>query len=91
MSNKTKVKLGLCYLSQVNIPNFKSISQRMKEKNLTKGSNSCKAMSNATKVKLDLYNPKTNWPTKFQVDFSKDDKEKSAWLILVNFGQTSIN
>ena len=39
-------------------------------------------MSKATKVKLDLYNVKTNKYIKFQVNISKDDGEKSGKLNL---------
>ena len=40
-------------------------------------------MTKATKVKLDLYNVKTkNKYTKFQVNISKDDREKSGKLNL---------
>ena len=39
-------------------------------------------MSKATKDKLDLYNVKTNKHTKFQVNISKDDREKSRKLNL---------
>ena len=43
-----------------------------------KGNNSCKSKSNATKVELDLYYVKTNLYMKFQLNMSKDDKEKSG-------------
>ena len=43
---------------------------------LAKGSNSCKNRSNATK--LDLYYVKTNSYTKFQVNITKDRREKSG-------------
>ena len=43
---------------------------------LAKGNNSCKSRSNATKVKLDLCYVKTNPYTKYQVNISKDDREK---------------
>ena len=46
--------------------------------NLAKGDNSCKSMSNATKVELDLYYVKTNSFMKFQLNMLKDDKEKSG-------------
>ena len=45
---------------------------------LAKSNNSCKSRSNATKVKLDLYYVKTKSYMKFQVNMSKDDKEKSG-------------
>ena len=45
---------------------------------LAKGNNSCKSRSNTIKVKLDLYYVKTKPYMKFQVNMSKDDKEKSA-------------
>ena len=35
-------------------------------------------MSKATKVELDLYNVKTNKYTKFQVNISKDCREKRS-------------
>ena len=41
-----------------------------------KGNNSCKSKSNATKVKLNLYYVKTNSYTKFQVNITKDRREK---------------
>ena len=41
-----------------------------------KGNNSIKSRSNTTKLKLDLYYVKTNPYMKFQVNMSKDDKEK---------------
>ena len=43
---------------------------------LAKGNNSCKSMSSVTKRELDLYYVKTNSYTKFQVNVSKDDREK---------------
>ena len=45
---------------------------------LAKGNNSCKSRPNATKVELDLYYGKTNSYMKFQLNMSKDDKEKSG-------------
>ena len=45
---------------------------------LAKGKNSCKCRSNATKVQLDLYYVETNSYIKFQLNMSKDDKEKSG-------------
>ena len=45
---------------------------------LSKGNNSCKRRSNATKVELALYYVKTNSYMKFQLNMSKDDKEKSG-------------
>ena len=39
-------------------------------------------MSKATKVKLDLYNVKTNKYTTFQVNISKKDREESGKLNL---------
>ena len=43
---------------------------------LAKGNNSCKSRSNATKVELDLYYVKTNSYIKFQVNATKDRREK---------------
>ena len=43
---------------------------------LAKGVNFCKSRSNATKVKPDLYYVKTNSYTKFQVNITKDRREK---------------
>ena len=43
-----------------------------------KGNISIKSRSNTTKLKLDLYYVKTNPYMKFQVNMSKDDKEKSG-------------
>ena len=45
---------------------------------LAKSNYSCKSKSNAIKVKLDLYYVKTKSYMKFQVNMSKDDKEKSV-------------
>ena len=45
---------------------------------LAKGNNSCKSRSMATNVELDLYYFMTNSYMKFQVNMSKDDKEKSG-------------
>ena len=63
------------------IPNFKSIFQKTAEKspenlNLGKGNNSYKSKSSLTTVELDLYYVKTNSYTKFQVNISKDSREK---------------
>ena len=41
-----------------------------------KGNNSSKRRSNETKVKLNLYYVKTNSYTKFQVNTTKDRREK---------------
>ena len=62
------------------------MSGKMAKKNpeniiLAKGNNSCKSRSNATKVKLDLYQEETNSYTKFQVKITKDRREKSGKLI----------
>ena len=43
-----------------------------------KGNNTFKSMSNTSKFKLDMYYVKTNSYMKFQVNMSKDDKEKSG-------------
>ena len=43
-----------------------------------KGNNSINSKSNTTKFELDLYYVKTNSYTKFQVNKSKDGKEKSG-------------
>ena len=51
---------------------------RISHEILAKGNNSCKRRSNATKVELDLYYVKTNSYMRFQLDMSKDDKEKSG-------------
>ena len=45
---------------------------------LAKGNNLCKSRSNATKVELDLYYIITNSYMKFQLNMSKDNKEKSG-------------
>ena len=70
---------------QIHILNFKSISQKTAEKSLenlilAKGNNSCKSRSSVTKVKLDLYHVMSNSYTKFQVNISKDSREKSGKL-----------
>ena len=43
---------------------------------LAKGSKSCKSKSNTTEVELDLYYVKANSYTKFQVNITKDAREK---------------
>ena len=68
---------------QIHIWNFNSICRKMTKKSpeneiLAKGNNSCKNRSKATKVTLDLYYVKTNSYMKFQLNMSKDDKEKSG-------------
>ena len=45
---------------------------------LAKGNNSCKSKLSVTKLKLDLYYVMTNLYTKFQVNISKDSREKSG-------------
>ena len=70
---------------QIHIRNFKSISRKMTKKSpeneiLAKGNNSCKSRSKASKVKLDLYYIKTNSYTKFQVNITKDWREKFGKL-----------
>ena len=73
-----------CIMSrQIHIWNFKWKCQKMTKKSpenefFAKGNNSCKSRWNATKVKLDLYYVKTNSYMKFQLNTSKDDKEKSG-------------
>ena len=52
---------------------------------LAKGNNSCKSSSNTTKVKLDLYYVKVNSYTKFQVNNTKDGREKSGKLNFCNW------
>ena len=56
----------------------KSTKESPENEILAKGNNSCKSRSNATKVELDLYYVKTNSYMKFQLNMSKDDKEKSG-------------
>ena len=80
---QTRPKSNLtCIMSrQIHIWNFKSICWKMTKKSpeneiLAKGNNSCKSRSNATKVILDLYYVKTNPFTQFQVNISKDNREK---------------
>ena len=55
---------------------LKDDKEKSENEILAKGNNSCKSRSNATKVKLDLYYVKTNPYTKFQINISKDDREK---------------
>ena len=69
----------------IHIPYFRTISQKTAEKNpenliFTKGNNSCKTRSSVTKLKVDLYYVNTNSYTKFQVNISKDGREKSGTL-----------
>ena len=70
---------------QIHIPNFKSIFQKTAEESpeneiLAKGNNSYKSRSSVTKLELDLYYVKTKSYTKFQVNISKDNREKSGKL-----------
>ena len=82
--NTTKLKLDLYYVKTNSYMYFKSICRKMTKKSpknefLAKGNNSCKSRSNGIKVKLDLWHyVKTNLYVKFQVNTSKDDKEKSG-------------
>ena len=67
------------------IPNLKSISQTTAEKSLenkilAKGNYSSKSKSSVTKLELDLYYVMTNSYTKFEVNISKDSREKSGKL-----------
>ena len=55
---------------------YKTGEESPKNKIFAKGNNSIKSRSNTTKLKLDLYYVKTNPYMKFQVNMSKDDKEK---------------
>ena len=69
----------------IHIPNFKSISPKTAEKSLenkilAKGNNSSKSRSSVMKLKLDLYYVITNAYIKFQVNISKDYREKSGKL-----------
>ena len=66
---------------QIYVPNYKSISQKMAEKILenwilAKVSYSCKGGSSVAKLKLDLYYVMTNLYTIFQVNISKDSRER---------------
>ena len=70
---------------QIDILDFKSISQKTAEKSpenliLAKGNNSCKRRSSVNKLKRDLYYVMTNSYTKFQVNISQDSREKSGKL-----------
>ena len=61
------------------------MSQKTTEKSpenkiLTKGNNSRKSRSGVTKLKLDLYYVLKNSFTTFQVNISKDGREKSGKL-----------
>ena len=58
--------------------NNKTGEESPENKILAKGNNSIKSRSNATKLKLDLYYVKTNSYMKFQLNMSKNDKEKSG-------------
>ena len=86
ISNHDKTQNLICImLWQIHTPNFKSISQTTTEKIpenwiLAKGNNSPKSRSSVTKLKLDLYYVMINSYTKFQVNISKDDREKSGKL-----------
>ena len=59
--------------------NYKTGEESPENEILAKGNNSIKSRSNMTKLKLDLYYViKTNSYMKFQLNMSKDDKEKSG-------------
>ena len=87
-SSVTKLKLDLYYVMtnsytkfQVNISkDDKEKSGKLKCDGLAKGNNSRENWSSVTKLKLDLYYVMTNSYTKFQVNISKDDREKSGKL-----------
>ena len=72
----------ICITSiQIHMLNIKSISLKTAEKTLAnnifaKGNNSSKSRSNATKVKLDPYYVMKNSDIEFQVNISKEDREK---------------
>ena len=57
--------------------NYKTGEESPENKILAKGNSSIKSRSNTTKLKLDLYYVETNSYMKFQLNMSKDDKEKS--------------
>ena len=56
--------------------NYKTGEESAENEILAKGNNSIKSRSKTTKLKLDLYYVKTNSYMKFQLNMSKDDKEK---------------
>ena len=56
-----------------------------------KDNNSCKGKSSATKLELDLYYAKTDSYTKFQVNISKDGREKSEKSGKLNFSKLKGN
>ena len=58
----------------------KNDKEKSGKQHFSKDSNSCKSRSNATKVELDLYNVKTNSNSKFQVNITKDGREKFGKL-----------
>ena len=65
--------------------NFTWISEKTAEKSpenkiWAKGNNSCKNRSSVTKLKLDLFYVTTNSYTKFQVNISKEGREKCGKL-----------
>ena len=69
----------------IHIQNFNWIAQKTAEKspenwNWAKGNNSCKNRWSVTKLTLDLFYVITNSYTKFEVNISKDDREKSGKL-----------
>ena len=76
----------ICIESKViHIQNFNWITQKTAEKSpentiWAKGNNSCTSRSSVTKLKLDLFYVPTNSYTKFQVNKSKDGREKSGKL-----------
>ena len=57
---------------------YKTGEEGLENEILAKGNNSIKSRSNMTKLQLDLYYVKTNSYMKFQLNMSKDDKEKSG-------------
>ena len=68
---------------QIHTPNLMSISfkkddRKVKKTKFKKENIWCAIRSNPIKVKLDLYYVKTNSYTKFQINISKDCREKSG-------------
>ena len=85
MSKATKVVLDLYNVKTINLSNVKSISQKTAEISpeneiLAKDNYSYTGWSSVTKLKFYLYYVNANSYTKFQVNISKDLRERSGKL-----------
>ena len=78
--NLTSIKSKPIYIQKFNSISQKSAEKSTENRILEKGYNSCKSRSSVTKLKLDLYYVMTNSYTEFEVNISKDCREKYGKL-----------